>query len=233
MSEIVTGHFRLGHDSIAFSRYLAASPTRHTLVSFHGAGPAGRERMDYICRYLQDRGTSSFTFDFTGHGDSSGRLSDSSLIKRSEEARMAIELSGFDSPSIFVGTSMGGFIALMLLENYAPSHLVLFCPAMYGDAALEIPFDERFTKTIRANGSFEGSRYVETLRQFRGKTLIFLGTEDKVIPRRVIEIYEEARLGREHETILLGGAEHVLHKWALAEKNREKLILSKVEEFIS
>lgn len=233
MVNIISGQFDFGADKIAFSRYLSDGSERATLVSLHGAGPAGRERVDYLCRHLQSRGVSSFAFDFTGHGESSGILTESSLSKRSLEAQGAIENSDFINPNIFIGTSMGAFVSLMLLNRYNPSHLILFCPAMYGDEALDVPFDERFTKILRAEGSFEGSSYLDALRAFEGKTIIFIGTEDQIIPRRVIRIYEEARSGRDHETVWLPGAEHVIHRWALINQSRKEAILSKIDEFLA
>jgi pimeloyl-ACP methyl ester carboxylesterase len=233
MSEVVSGQFKSGSDTIAFSRYSAVPREGSTLVSLHGAGPAGRERIDYICRHLQGRAVSSFSFDFTGHGQSSGQLSESSLVKRSAEAKRAIDHSGFSSPNVLIGTSMGAFISLMLLKQYDPSHLILFCPAMYGDAALDVPFDDRFTKILRTDGSFENSCYLDVLRNFKGKTIIFMGTEDKIIPRRVVEIYEEARSGRDHETVWLQGAEHVIHRWALVAQSRKTYILDKLDQFLS
>lgn len=67
--------------------------------------------------HLQDwatrRGRGFLRFDYSGHGDSSGLFEEGSIGDWAEDARHAIEALT-EGPQILVGSSMGGWIALLL-----------------------------------------------------------------------------------------------------------------------
>lgn len=56
-------------------------------------------------------------FDYSGHGASGGQFTDGTISQWSDEARFMIE-TFCKSPAILVGSSMGGWVALRLLENW-------------------------------------------------------------------------------------------------------------------
>lgn len=69
-------------------------------------------------------------FDYSGHGASQGRFADGTLSLWLAEARMILGLAG-NRPMILLGSSMGGFLALLLARLKA-GHivgLVLVAPA--------------------------------------------------------------------------------------------------------
>lgn len=69
-------------------------------------------------------------FDYSGHGASEGRFEDGTLSHWLGDARLALELAG-DRPMVLIGSSMGGFLALLLARE-ARRHiagLVLVAPA--------------------------------------------------------------------------------------------------------
>ncbi len=83
------------------------------------------------------RGQALTRFDYSGHGQSSGRFEDGTLGRWIEEARSVFEqlTSG---PQIVIGSSMGGAIALCMLKRLQVEHpaaaariraLVLIAPA--------------------------------------------------------------------------------------------------------
>jgi len=69
-------------------------------------------------------------FDYSGHGSSQGRFEDGTLSLWLAEARMILSLAG-DRPMILLGSSMGGFLALLLARMKAGrvAGLVLAAPA--------------------------------------------------------------------------------------------------------
>lgn len=232
LGKVLTGQFEADHETLSYVHYETQKPASHSLLSLHGAGPSGKDRVAYICEFLQLQNVESLVFDFSGHGESTGILRESSLRRRASQAEAAYDFAP-NLPNILVGTSMGAHIALMLMASHKFSHLILFCPALYGDDVVDIPFDEKFTNAIRQPGSFENSSALEGLCEFEGKTLLFMGTEDKIIPPRVVELYENARRGKDHKTVWLEGCEHVIHGWALKNELGKQRILSEVSAAIS
>ena len=71
-------------------------------------------------------------FDFSGHGESSRELKKDCLEKRVHEAKSVMhQFCSEEKPLIICGSSMGGFIAIKLLEFFKISTLILLCPALY------------------------------------------------------------------------------------------------------
>ena len=232
LGKVLTGRFETDHETLSCVLYGTEKRASHSLLSLHGAGPSGKDRIGYICEFLQLQNVESFAFDFSGHGESTGTLRESSLRRRASQAKAAYDFMP-NRPNILVGTSMGAHVSLMLMTFHEFSHLILFCPALYGNDVIDIPFDERFTNAIRQPGSFENSSALEVVRQFEGKTLLFMGTEDKIIPPRVVELYEEARRGKDHKTVWLEECEHVIHGWAMKNDLGKQRILNEVAAVIS
>lgn len=79
-----------------------------------------------------EQGLAVTRFDYSGHGVSGGAFDDGTISRWLEEAETAYALS--DGPKIIVGSSMGGWIALLLarklLARGTPAHaMVLIAPA--------------------------------------------------------------------------------------------------------
>jgi pimeloyl-ACP methyl ester carboxylesterase len=74
--------------------------------------------------HLDDRtareGRAFLRFDYSGHGQSGGAFEDGTIGQWFEDARAALALA--DGPQILVGSSMGGWIAL-LLARAAPERI--------------------------------------------------------------------------------------------------------------
>lgn len=94
-----------------------------------GAGPAvvflGGFRSDmtgtkaaFLDRWAAETGRAFLRFDYTGHGASSGRFEDGAIgdwVRDAEETIRAVT----GGPLVLVGSSMGGWIALRLVERLA------------------------------------------------------------------------------------------------------------------
>lgn len=89
-------------------------------------------------------------FDYSGHGRSGGRFEDGTISRWLEEARAVFEQCT-DGPQILVGSSMGGWIALLLAEALRETGrikgLLLIAPAV--DMTRALMWDT-FSKTARA-----------------------------------------------------------------------------------
>jgi pimeloyl-ACP methyl ester carboxylesterase len=120
-----------------------------------------------------------------------------------------------------------------MLAHVDVSALFLFCPALYASEALDVPFTSEFSEIIRREKSYESQIATGNLEKFRGDVTIFIGSEDKVIPDRVIEIYADScRSARSFRLIRLDGAHHVLHAWAADKPDRAARIFGPVSEVV-
>ena len=146
------------------------------LLFLHGAGPTTDKTVhQYLEEALLPYNIESCSFDFYGHGEKKIPLSESSLKKRYVEAKQAIQDFHLTEPLNICGSSMGGYIAIKLLEEFKVQNLILFCPAIYDTKAFDVPFDERFTSIIRKEHSWMQTDAFDTFKKFTGNVLIFIG----------------------------------------------------------
>ncbi len=219
-----------GQERLAGTKVLASSAISPEVLSFHGSGAAAnRSRVRYILDYLASRGMSSLCFDFSGHGESTGRIEQGTLATRRKEAEAAAELLNPGVSPVLIGTSMGGYIAALLAPVIQPRSLILFCPAAYSAETMHLRFDENFTSITRRPGAYINSPAFQGLRSYRGKLLIVAGGKDAIIPREVIALYEEsAPLTRFKETLWLEESDHKIHSWLADHLPERTAVLEKV-----
>lgn len=102
-------------------------------------------------------------FDYSGHGASEGRFEDGTLTLWLAEARMILGLAA-DRPMILIGSSMGGFLALLLARQRIGriAGLVLVAPAadMTEHMAAEIASNPEAQSALARDGVWlRPSRY--------------------------------------------------------------------------
>jgi uncharacterized protein len=188
------------------------------IISLHGAGPSDKESIKYLSAFLQLNSRSVIRFDFSGQGKSTGNIKHSSLNKRLNEAKSVLNYFGINKNLTIIGTSMGGYIASLLSGFYETDNLILFCPAAYSKEAKDIRFDSGFTEILRTKNSFMNTDIKETLKKFKGKALLFVGSDDEIIPIDVIEIYKNGLSNSSYFGLIeVPGCPHSIHKWM--EKN--------------
>jgi pimeloyl-ACP methyl ester carboxylesterase len=114
-----------------------------------------------LAEWAAARGIASTRFDYSGHGQSEGRFEDGTIGRWLEEAE-TVFCKLTSGPQILVGSSMGGYIALLLLKRLmdaAPAQaqrikgLVLIAPAW--DMTEELMwkgFPESARATLRDTG---------------------------------------------------------------------------------
>ncbi len=86
-------------------------------------------------RWAESAGHAATRFDYSGHGRSGGRLEDGTISRWLEEAHAVLE-AFTEGPQVLVGSSMGGWIALLLARRLAErgeaarlAGMVLIAPA--------------------------------------------------------------------------------------------------------
>lgn len=226
-TETLSGRFIRGGDT--------GLNSKPSVLFLHGAGKATKERALPLALQFADEGITSFAFDFSGHGESTGTLANSSLQKRLREAEAAVSFAGFRGGYAICAFSMAGHIALEMLERNPIGTLLLFYPAVYSSDAFPLCFgDPSFTRTIREDGSWKQSRAFELLESFTGNLLIVVGAQDEVIPSDVIKQLDVcSRRAAKKKIVTIENAPHLLLPTLLNSSQLFKEICATASEYIS
>ncbi len=153
-------------------------------------------KAEALDRWAAEQGRACIRFDYSGHGESGGAFADGTIGRWLEECR-AVFSQFCDGPTITVGSSMGGWISLLLARDIRASSvsgvgtgsgslagLVLIAPAV---DFTEVLMWQRMTPDIR--------KQIETTGSWQRPSEY--SDEPYLITRQLIED------GRNH--LLLGG----------------------------
>ncbi len=147
-------------------------------------------KIEALAAWARERGRSCVRFDYSGHGASEGDFAEGTIGRWLEEARAVFEAC-CEGPQIVVGSSMGGWLALLLARELRQratkaslAGLVLIAPAVdFTDVLMWRQFPPDVRRVIEEKGAWaRPSQYSD---------------EPYVITRKLIQE------GREH--LLLGG----------------------------
>ncbi|MDQ0395959.1 alpha/beta hydrolase [Labrys monachus] len=98
-------------------------------------------------------------FDYSGHGESGGRFEDGTIGRWLEDA-LAVIAAGVHGRPILVGSSMGGWIALLACQRlagtpHAPAGLVLVAPAVdFTERLMWDEFPEAVKREVMETGAW-------------------------------------------------------------------------------
>ncbi|MEV5428973.1 alpha/beta fold hydrolase [Streptomyces sp. NPDC052701] len=191
-----------------------------TAVVLHGAGNGNGARLRPLVLEFAAHGCHALAFDFSGHGESTGALRESSLRRRFEQAVSVIDAHApADGPLVLVGFSMSGQTVADLVRHYGDrvAALGLCAPAVYAAEAWDVPFgdgDGRFSAIIRRPGSWRASPALDALRAYEGRAVLAVPGTDAVVPPAVTEAVQDALAARAQFTRLeLPDAGHRLGLW--------------------
>jgi pimeloyl-ACP methyl ester carboxylesterase len=115
--------------------------------------------------WAEAHGRACLRFDYSGHGESGGRFVDGTISRWLEES-LAVFTTCCVGPQILVGSSMGGWIALLLARELRRSArpaaaatiagLVLIAPAVdFTEALMWKRFPEEIKREIETTGVWE------------------------------------------------------------------------------
>lgn len=206
--------FSAGDETLASLIYTNEENELPTALFLHGGSTSLKDRIRYFAEHFVEKWIPLMAIDFSWHGESTGKLNESSLQKRINEAHAAMEYMHPEKKLTIIGSSMGGHIALELIKTWRVETVILFCPAVYSDESVPLQFDGWFTEAIRKEHSWEHSSLFEMLQDFYGRLFIIIGTEDTVIPPWVLaKLIASATKVRQKELIFIPGAWHGIHSW--------------------
>jgi pimeloyl-ACP methyl ester carboxylesterase len=148
---------------IAFLKVAAreAGRDRPGLVWFGGFKSDMRAtKASALLAFAEARGRAALALDYSGHGESSGSFEDGTVGRWFAEA-FAIFRAETQGPQIVVGSSMGGWIALLVARALAASGeagrlhgLVLIAPAVDFTAHMWAGFSAKIRRTIETEGKW-------------------------------------------------------------------------------
>lgn len=205
-----------------------------SLLFLHGAGGSDQKRVSYLAKQMITKKISSVSFDFSGHGKSTGKLEESSLQKRYNEVCDVSPFINTEESITLCGTSMGGYLAVKMLSYFHNVHtLLLYCPAIYSKDAFDVPFTDEFSKILQTENSWKNTDIIENMKKFTGNVFIIIGQKDEVIPKGVIDLYMNSFEKAYHkELIIVAHADHQIHKYLQNNKNEQNRIFKKIQKFL-
>lgn len=206
--------FKAWNETLAALIYKQHEEDIPTALFLHGASTAMKDRIKYFAEEFVERDMPLMAIDFSGHGESTGKLNESSLQKRIHEAHAAMEFLDPEKKLTIIGSSMGGHIALEMLKTWRVETLILFCPAVYSDESIPLQFDSWFTEAIRKENSWESSSLFDELQKFTGRLFIIIWDQDSVIPHGVLtKLVASATKAKQKELIFVPWASHAIHSY--------------------
>jgi pimeloyl-ACP methyl ester carboxylesterase len=113
-------------------------------------------------RWAETRGQACLRFDYSGHGESGGRFAHGTISRWLAES-LAVFTAFCEGPQVLVGSSMGGWIALLLARELrrSPSPkatvagMVLIAPAVdFTEVLMWKRFPEEIKREIETTGSW-------------------------------------------------------------------------------
>lgn len=204
-------------------------PRDKTALLLHG-GKSSSDQIFPLRLDLAERGIGTLAVDHLGHGRTGGAVEMSSLQGRCEEALEAIRAV---DPSCLLGSvsiSMGGYVSVKLSSMIQLKALVLIAPAMYDHKAFSEPFDDRFSKVVRRDRSWEHSDAWVILENFSGKVTVIAGKEDEVIPAEVFSKCHSFGPRDRRELVMLDGVGHtVVTSLRDGQEQRLTMVLDRIE----
>ena len=172
--------------------------------------------------WAEEQGRAATRFDYSGHGSSEGRFEDGTISRWLEEAEAVFDAFTTE-PQVLVGSSMGGWLALLLAKRLAERGdsdrlhgMVLLAPAV--DMTKDLMWDSIRPRPDAAKLKKQG--FVETPSAY--------SPEPDIITRALIEDGEKHLFGE--QPIETGCPVHVIQgmqdedvPWAHATKLMERL----------
>ncbi len=86
-------------------------------------------KAEALAQWAELKGAGCLRFDYSGHGQSGGRFEDGTISRWLNEAAEICALALSAGPAVFVGSSMGGWIALLLNQQLAMARTKHATPA--------------------------------------------------------------------------------------------------------
>jgi pimeloyl-ACP methyl ester carboxylesterase len=154
---------------IAYLQSAGNSPARPGVVWLCGLkSEMTSTKASAVSAWAEDQGLACLRFDYSGHGQSEGKFEEGTVSRWLQEVHAAFTRLT-EGPQVLVGSSMGGYLALLLLRSLlatSPEHaprikaLVLIAPAWDMTELMWENFSSSARRDIQEKGLYlRPSRY--------------------------------------------------------------------------
>ena len=194
---------------IAFRRIEGRGPTIVWLGGFKSDMKGTKAQM--LSDFAAATGRAFLRFDYSGHGESEGDFEDGTISRWAEEAAAMVAQAG-ERP-LLVGSSMGGWIALLVARRMAvpPAGMVLIAPAPDFTEALMWPaFPDAVKSQIEAEGRWvrpsaydeAGYPITRALIEDGRRNLVLTGLVEPGCPVHILQGMEDPDVPWRHAMLL-------------------------------
>lgn len=157
MLDMGAGRPRIAYRLRASTTEAAGRPTVVWLGGFKSDMLA--TKASFLDRWARESGRAFLRFDYSGHGESEGRFEDGTIGRWLDES-LAVIRAVAPGPLVLVGSSMGGWIALLVARAMARAGeaerlkgMVLIAPAVdFTEALMWAKLPEAARRDIERNG---------------------------------------------------------------------------------
>ena len=197
-----------------------------TIVFFHGfmSDMIGKKPTG-ILKYCRKKKINFLKFEYSGHGKSSGKFTSGNISKWTNDAKQLIKKKT-KGKLLFVGSSMGSWIALNLLPDFK-KRIFGFIGIASAPEFLENLMWKKFSKKIKKNiiknkiYNFEAGDHVYPIT----KQLIFDGRKNKVLNNRInLKIFITLFHGLKDEIVPISFSKKI---FKICKNSKRKLIIVK------
>ena len=197
-----------------------------TIVFFHGfKSDMIGEKPKAILKYCRKKKINFLKFEYSGHGRSSGKFINGNISKWTSDAKQLIK-SKTKGKLLFVGSSMGSWIALNLFPNFK-KRIFGFIGIASAPEFLENLMWKKFSKKIKKNiiknkiYNLEAGDHVYPIT----KQLIFDGRKNKVLNNRInLKIFITLFHGLKDEIVPISFSKKI---FKICKNSKRKLIIVK------
>jgi pimeloyl-ACP methyl ester carboxylesterase len=178
-----------------------------------------------ILKYCRKKKINFLKFEYSGHGKSSGKFTSGNISKWTNDAKQLIKKKT-KGKLLFVGSSMGSWIALNLLPDFK-KRIFGFIGIASAPEFLENLMWKKFSKKIKKNiiknkiYNFEAGDHVYPIT----KQLIFDGRKNKVLNNRInLKIFITLFHGLKDEIVPISFSKKI---FKICKNSKRKLIIVK------
>ena len=197
-----------------------------TIVFFHGfMSDMIGEKPKAILKYCRKKKINFLKFEYSGHGRSSGKFINGNISKWTSDAKQLIKAKT-KGKLLFVGSSMGSWIALNLFPNFK-KRIFGFMGIASAPEFLENLMWKKFSKKIKKNiiknkiHNIQAGAHVYPIT----KQLIFDGRKNKVLNNRInLKIFMTLFHGFKDEIVPINFSKKI---FKICKNSKRKLIIVK------
>lgn len=215
---------------------ISTSVNKPAVLILHAlTGNKENRTINFLAKNLPEHGFDTIQFDFSGHGESEGRMEKANITKQLKDINSVLsQVTQVNTRKIIViGNSFSVITALAFAKNNeSVAGLILLSGRAkylkYLDSLEKVKDKYKLAENVFADEAFieDYKKYnpLENIKIFKGPVLIIHGEKDEVIPKEDAELLYASAKSKKEIFILPGAG----HKYPEQKDN----VLGKIVEFL-